>query len=527
MFAKFSMLTNAQEWHQVYFPDKSNSTYAVYEGYDHGYILGGDFRQNSIPMHGLVIKTDLNGDMLWHKVISSNSDNTSIRDINETTDGGCVFTGFTAGITGYWNPFTMKLNSCGELEWCNIYNTPSHDPEWGQSIFQTPSGYIALFKRYGEDPQNQRIWLYKFDQEGDLFWAKCYAQSDTLIRGEISVKMFLNNESHFLINGYCYYPNPGNPNNLFLRPLLIKTDSTGVVDWELPWVFSEGENYYGQSYMSVFDNEGNIFSSGRHIITEGPLQGDKPALIKTDENGNEISYSDLLSETYLGLTYTINWFTDSSLVFGAGWINETGGDEYVGVIKTDKTGSVQQIKEMFFSAFIFSDAETTFDNKLLLVGGFWDGIWRSYAYKLNSNLEYDSIYTQPFIYDSLCPYPIPSDTIPLDCVVVGINDPFAETEKSRLKVYPNPASTILHIEIPTYLKTSNQTQTFIVTTIHYQWDQTRLEIYNLFGQLIMRKEIPVGEKLVDVDVSGWKKGMYVVKLMYGKEGVGNAKVVIQ
>ena len=54
-----------------------------------------------------------------------------------------------------------------------------------------------------------------------------------------------------------------------------------------------------------------------------------------------------------------------------------------------------------------------------------------------------------------------------------------------------------------------------------------LEIYGLFGQLMMQKEIPFDEKNVEVDVSGWKEGMYVVKLIYGKEGVGNAKVLIE
>ena len=356
---------------------------------------------------------------------------------------------------------------------------------------------------------------------------QCYAQTDTLIQNEMSVALSISADSKFLINGFCYYPNPDNPNYFILRPFLIKADTTGYPEWELPWAIVNGENYYGQSYKSVFDNEGNIYSSGRHIIIEGTSPGDKPALIKTDKNGDEITYTDLIPETYLGLTHTINWFADSSMALGAGWINEAGGDEHVGVIKTNKAGTVLQINEMFLSAYTFSDAETTFDDKLLLVGGFWDGIWRSHAYKLNSDLEYDSIYTQPFVYDSLCPYPIPSDTIPLDCVVVGIDEPFAETEKSRLKVYPNPASTILHIEIPTYLKTTNQTQTFTIATIHYQWDQTRLDIYNLFGQLMMRKEISSSEKLVEVDVSGWKKGMYVVKLIYGKEGVGNAKVIVE
>jgi hypothetical protein len=56
------------------------------------------------------------------------------------------------------------------------------------------------------------------------------------------------------------------------------------------------------------------------------------------------------------------------------------------------------------------------------------------------------------VYDSLCPYPIASDTITLDCEVVGMDEPFQNPETGRLKVYPDPTSDILHIEIPEKLK---------------------------------------------------------------------------
>ncbi len=156
-FLLITSVSSSQEWHQVYFPTKSSFVNAVYESYDQGYVLGGNFQPNGIPTRGLIIKTDINGEMLWHKVISENNEYTRVMDVNQTMDGGMILTGYTGEQTEYWNPFVMKLNTCGDLEWCTIYNEPNPNPEWGQSVIQIPGGYISLIFRYGEDPQNQRI----------------------------------------------------------------------------------------------------------------------------------------------------------------------------------------------------------------------------------------------------------------------------------------------------------------------------------------------------------------------------------
>jgi hypothetical protein len=164
---------------------------------------------------------------------------------------------------------------------------------------------------------------------------------------------------------------------------------------------------------------------------------------------------------------------------------------------------------------------------LLLVGGFWDGIWRSHAYKLNADLEYDTLYSYPFVYDSLCPYPIASDTIPLDCEVVGLDEPFGNPETGRLKVYPNPASDILHIEIPEKLKTETSTPAFSITTVYHQWKSATVEVYDLFGRRVFSKEVTPADKELSIDVSAWHAGIYVVRLVYLGRTAGSEKVAVE
>jgi hypothetical protein len=178
--------------------------------------------------------------------------------------------------------------------------------------------------------------------------------------------------------------------------------------------------------------------------------------------------------------------------------------------------------------YCFSDAIVDHDNKLFLVQPLHDGYqWRSYAWKLNADLEYDTLYTHPYVYDSLCPHPIASDTIPLDCVIVGLDEPFTNPATGKLKVYPNPASNILHIEIPEQLKTETSTPVFNLSTVYHQWQSAHLEIYNLFGKKMLSKEVVQSEKEVAVDVSSWPRGMYVVRLVYNGQTVSSEKILVQ
>jgi hypothetical protein len=230
------------------------------------------------------------------------------------------------------------------------------------------------------------------------------------------------------------------------------------------------------------DNQQNIYSCGRHIEDEATPPGDRPTMLKTDSSGNEISYHDLVPNSWQAVFFNINWFQDSTIAVDGGWILNPGGEGQIGVFKVDKDGNILDSANIMRTVYCFSDAIVDHDNKLFLVQGQYIGNqWQSFAWKLNSALEYDTLYTHPYVYDSLCPHPIVSDTIPLDCIIVGIDEPFKNPETGRLKVFPNPARDILHIVIPEQIKSENQNPVFNFTTVYHQWHSAILEIYDLFG----------------------------------------------
>jgi len=518
-----------QNWPKVYLSNNGTSPLTVIESYDRGYLIGGWFITNDgYPINGLLIKTTRNGDMLWFKRFGYYNNGTIVDDVNQTNDGGFIISGATKQTDFGGDPYIMKLNSCGENEWCRIYNIGKDRFDVALSIEQIPGGYIAYVFYGYELTSKNKLHLYRLDANGDLIWQQMYAQCDTSFLGAAGEHMMLTPDYHYLISGYCYYPDSGTTNPKYLKPLIIKVDSSGTADWEIPWHNVNGEIFHGESYRSIVDNQQNIYTCGRHIESSVNPPGDRPTMMKTDSSGNEISYHDLVPDSWQAVFFNTNWFQDSTIELDGGWIMTPGGEGQIGVFKVDKAGNFIDSVNIQETVYCFADAIVDQDNKLFLVQPkHQGGIWRTYAWKLNSDLEFDTLYTQPLVYDSLCPHAIASDTIPLDCVIVGLDEPFQNPETGRLRVYPNPAKEKIHIMIPDQIKTQTHSSVFNLTTVYHQWRSAVIEIYDLFGRRMFSKEITQSVKELETNVTAWPQGMYVVRLVYNGQTVGSEKIVVE
>jgi hypothetical protein len=81
---------------------------------------------------------------------------------------------------------------------------------------------------------------------------------------------------------------------------------------------------------------------------------------------------------------------------------------------------------------------------------------------------------------------------------------------SRLKLYPNPASQYMRIEL--------ETPEPVVVSDYL------VEIYGITGQLHAR--VPYTGN--DIDISGYAPGLYIVRLIHGKSGKSHTqKIIIQ
>jgi hypothetical protein len=523
----FSDSIFSQTWERIYFPTISSIPYSLIETYDFGFLIGGSFiNYNGTYRAGYIIKTNINGVPLWFKTIGQSDDGSMVATINATGDGGCIIGGSTIKTDPWSDPFIMKLNSCGESEWCRIYNQMHDTGDYTASIFHIQGGYIAFIDRLGYLYANDHIKLLRLDENGNLLWQQIYYPTDSLTSGGEAYKMILTPDYKFLLSGDCYYPDSGTMTPKYLRPYLIKIDSSGSLDWELPWSKLNGQAFDGQSFKSILDNNNVIYSCGRHIVTSGTLQGDKATLLKTDRYGSEMAYYDLNDSSIIAIASTINWLADSTIAIGGGW--KIQGEPIIeGVFKTDTQGNILKIKELFQSSYTFTDAIKTTDNKIILIAGLNSSIWQSYAWKLNSDLEYDSIYTGQLTYDSLCPHLIVSDTIPLDCEVVGIDELIKNELLMKLLIYPNPARNKIHIDFPHFLKKESQTSLFNVITYYYQWNSTVLNVYDVNGKLVYSNNVSAATVNFEINVSNWTSGLYYFTLLYNNQNVSGVKVIIQ
>jgi len=499
-------IMSQEEWVRVYGNDIDNIAWQVIETYDGGYMIGGHTQSNDnyFIKDGLLIKTDINGNILWQKIIGGGADDRiDGNNISQTFDGGYILLSGTYNYGVRSNVFIMKLNKCGEKEWSKVFIDNEQD-QYPYGVVQMPdSTYLMMLSYWKSDLTNDRVWIFNIGQDGKIIWQKTYANWTMGTNAEEGRHLIKNINNEYLITGDYYQYNPGEDTNArWVRPMFIKIDSLGNEMWHLLW--GENDFYYGGAKYSCFDNKENIYSVGFHTFDTG--EGDKPALFKIGSEGIPLYTKDLIEDADGGGATTISILEDSLLFIGATW-RDPQGIIHNGVMKTDTLGNILNQKDLLNVTSSFYSSLKTYDNKYLVMGNFYiGGNWDIYLWKFNKDLEFDSIYTQPRVYDSLCPYPIVSDTIDLDTTTVNLQELYEQMH--QIKVRPNPASSKLVVTLGD-LATGNQ-----------------IKIFNSNGQEVKQMNVLSARREYEMDVSGLPTGLYVVVLFDKGKVVDKQKVVI-
>ena len=502
----YSLHAQQEEWVRVFGDNINIVTRGLIETYDGGYMIGGHTKYNAGGIkEGIIIKTDINGEELWHKVIGTELDlGTDGTQIAQTFDGGYIlFSGtYKYGVTR--NVMLMKLNKCGEKEWNKIFIS-NDQPQWNVDVLQMPdSNYLILLSYWGNDIANERIWLFKISQDGEIVWQKVYAKWTLGTNAEEGRNLIKNNENEYLITGDYYQYNPGEDTNArYDRPMFIKIDSTGNEMWHLLW----GVNtyFYGDAFKSVFNSNGDIYSVGQNESVDPP--GYQGAMFKLDKNGNQLFSKNIPDSTKAGISTTISLMQDSILFIGTSW-TDWDNDDHTTVYKTDTMGNILKEKELLQESNTFRYSIITHDNKYLVAGNFYIGNnWDIYLWKFNKDLEYDSIYTQPRVYDSLCPHEIVSDTIDLDTTIVNLQELYEQMQ--RIQVHPNPASTKLFVTLGDLTK------------------GTEFRMFNVNGQVVKHIPVQLYKREYEINISRLPPGLYVVVLFDKGKVADKQKVIIR
>jgi hypothetical protein len=491
----------AQNWPKIYGDNVNAYGRNIIESYDKGYtICGSILKDASHFKFGWLVKTDINGNLLWNKKFGNWNVENSFNDFEKTLDNGLIICGATAEFDIEIDPLFIKMNSCGEIDWCTIFLSNGYNTAKG--VIRLPNGeFLGMLKYYGGQNSPYRISLVKIDIEGNPIWIKHLAQEDSAIINEEGRYLYLTPDSSYLVAGSCFSPS--------LNPYYIKTDTSGEEMWQIKWP----AGFSGFSGRTEFTDGGIIYSTSNLRITGHP---NKPYLLKFSNAGDYISQMPLLGDTIeSGGPDALFLDQDSILYIGISWTNDPYlYSGYSDLIKTDTNGNLKIQRRLVDDLNPPNTIIKSFDNKILTLGTYYvDGNWDIYMWKMNANLEDDTLYTQPLTYDSLCPYEIQSDTVDLDCgVFVNIDElPSKEEYESTIKISPNPARDWVVLTLPD-IKLPGITE---------------LKIYNLFGQELMKSNVVPQNKMVSLNISSLPAGVYLATCRDAKNRAVKGKFVVE
>lgn len=491
----------------------------VIETYDKGYLIISNIDIANYHRYIWLIKTDIDGNVLWEKKIGEGSYRYYIDDINQTYDGGYILIFRCSKYDIDYDPVVMKLDPCAEIEWCTTLHSDGFNR--GVKVIQTPdSSYLALSMYHSPD-WAERIYLFKIDRMGEVIWSQLYAQLEPGIWNEEGFDLtVVPNDSSYLITGTCdYLPTGG------LTAFWINVDPSGEETANIIW--DDSTNYYNDGYETVHLNN--------HFYTIGSkgygIWSWAPTIYKLNDNGSKIGQYMIYNNDTSAAADAIQVYLDSLFVIGARWDDDNPPyQEYSKLFLTDTVGNILERRTLLNQLQSPRNIEISFDNKILVMCGFAFGSgWDIYFYKLNQYLEDDTLYNIQLTYDSLCPGTIISDTTTIDCDIwVDIDEIYETNENGNLKIFPNPASDRVQIVLPDYFMSEEVLNGFSVTKVlhQYQGDLT-LVIYDVFGRMVNNIEISGQSKNIEVDVTGMNTGLHIAVLYLDNKIIDSGKFIVR
>lgn len=235
-------------------------------------------------------------------------------------DGNIVMSGSSLGYnTG--ECIILKTDPSGNVIWTTIYGYDYQDAV-GDVIQINTGEYIATGHFSFESSYNFRVGLAKIAQDGDLIWSRILDIEDYVQESGGSVCQ--TDDGGFIITGNCY---SNGSHNIFI----IKTDTSGIEEWQQTYVFSEDDYAYE---IELCSDSGYVIT-GMSYNTANSSQD--ALLFKVDMNGN------LLWSQYFGgddddCGYSLEKTVDGGYVL-AGYNSSDVTGRGVYLLKTDSEGN--------------------------------------------------------------------------------------------------------------------------------------------------------------------------------------------
>jgi len=536
-FILTGLSVHSQKWENIIgLPGKKAAVMNLLEHYDHGYLITGTLLSGSgsnTYWEGWLVKTDINGQIRWDKKINSIWPDQVILSNSLCDQQGniYVFGGSLLQQQPHEFPFVIKLNACGELQWCRLLAIEGYDYGFfNDAIFLENGDVLGLAIMPEDDPSNNnRIILFRISPEGDLIWKKGYAtHQNHPYYGDPYGRSIYHFGDIYLISGNVYspYPNSPNPYHVYQRPMFIGISE----DFEEQWIVEFGiqDSLLGKAETVVPINDTLFMGVGRYrFINENGDMDMKSWLMYFNNNGEEVGYKIIDDEQFgpevlESCLYEVEHIEDDKYLLSAGYVNSEISAK--GDLVADTAGNVYNyaIREHTTSGGNIYLAKT-FDKKYVLDANYQlpnQTTSDIYLYKINENLEQDTIYPGNYTYDSLCGHSIESGVIDLGgCdVITGIGEiPTLEQYNQKQQTIPVTAS-------PNPTNTGEILLEFENTGL---FDNLELKVFDVFCNVVYTGKILPHQGAERLNVSSWATGVYVAVVFSYGQIKGKCKVVVE
>ncbi|NQU35756.1 MAG: T9SS type A sorting domain-containing protein [Bacteroidetes bacterium] len=438
-----------------------------------------------------LFRIDSDGNMIWEKSYGNHSMN-RINSMIATSQGTYMFTGSfyeKGGMidcqkdesemdTDVW---VVEIDINGEILFQNCYG--GSYSETGTGIVELDDGYalLALTNSNDQDVSGFHgiagqiiydIWLFKINTNGNLLWQICLGGTDL----DAAASVFKTSNNGLTIIGYTA-SNDGDvvgnhSENGFADIWIVNIDSTGLLQWQ-QCIGSGGREslpLHGATQINNYNyaitcETGTLHGDVECIINPGG-QYKKDAWVINIKDCSQFQPS--IPQKPIGKDYLcVN--TDSITTYSTSFTN--GAWYYEWELQPETAGTLIQ------------------DNLTTQIH--WNPIYEGPAtIKVRSSNDCgesewsDSLIIQTYM-----------------CLGTEENK-----SNSNLRVYPNPATSTLFVEL------ENSTQ-----------QSYNIEVYNSVGSKVY--SVKVINKNTTIDVSGWNSGIYVVKVFNGKWSF-NRKIIV-
>jgi hypothetical protein len=327
---------------------------------DGGYVVGGGTRDCDFsPICpyltsqgcGLIQKLDASGDLVWSRVYSSSTRDTTFEDVKQTSDGGFVAVGTFDDENGDHGSVVLKLDGIGVVQWQTLLGPSGRTDALLETVEPTADGGAVAAGRYYTASSDLRfsVLVVKFDANGDVRWQRGFNNFDgsgSPVGSEIVGSIIATFDGGYLVAGS--WGNPALSSPYRQGQLLLKLDANGNSEWQK--AYSEGlhcSSFIGTrcdpiggltySVNQVADG-GYVFAGAGHETSAygAPLV---PSLTRTDASGN-VLWQHFYYESYPSTGAPISQYFASSSV------TRDGGHLAVGFTENpvDSTGELFAVR---------------------------------------------------------------------------------------------------------------------------------------------------------------------------------------